>query len=133
LKAFSNDLQIPLALLGTKKAEIVIQSDPQLKSRYPIIELPKWENGESPKENPSPYSRLLMAFERELPLVEPSYLHSKQIRTRIHAISGGVLGNIAKIIRECAIEAVKGGTERITLEIITKLQKGPFPKILNWG
>jgi len=121
LKGLSNRLQIPIILIGTEKAEEVIKRDSQVLSRYPIIHLYKWEKD-------IPFLLLLQAFEDSLPLRKDSSLIQPEIAELIYDISGGILGEVAKIVRESAIESIKSGIEKITKNIIKKLHKGRFPK-----
>lgn len=119
LKGLSNRLQIPIILIGTEEAEDVLQGDPQVLNRYPIIRLHPWKNDND-------FRLLLHAFETQLPLQKASNLHNITLAKKIYDLSDGILGNVSTIVRESAIEALERGTERITLKIINELQEGNF-------
>jgi len=119
LKGLSNRLKIPIILIGTEEAEKVIRRDSQVLSRYRIIRLSKWKLDKS-------FQTLLNTFERVLPLKNESNLHKKTIAKLIYQLSGGVLGEVANIITESAIEAISRGTERISYKLITDLHKDKF-------
>ena len=116
LKGLSNRLQIPIILIGTELAKEVIEGDPQVRNRYPIFELTPWENDED-------FESLLYTLESRLPLRKASNIYVTPIREKIHEISYGILGNVAIIVKESAIEAIETGKEKITLGIIEKLRK----------
>lgn len=116
LKGLSNRLQIPIILVGTDEAKEVIEGDPQVKNRYPIFEMTPWENDED-------FESLLYTLESRMPLRKASNIFISPILDKIHEISEGILGNIAIIVKESAIEAIETGKEKITLGIIEKLRK----------
>lgn len=116
LKGLSNRLQIPIILIGTELAKEVIEGDPQVKNRYPVFELTPWENDED-------FESLLYTLESKLPLRKASNIFIHPIRNKIYEFSKGILGNVAIIVKESAIEAIENGTEKITLGIIEKLRK----------
>lgn len=121
LKGLSNRLRIPIVLVGTKEAEEVIKSQDQVENRYRMLHLPKWRNNKR-------FQLLLATFEKELDLKYESKIYQKEIRDEIFDLSGGILGEVAYIIQECAIEAVKSGKEKITRALIDVLHRARFPK-----
>ena len=121
LKDISNSLMIPIVLIGTEKAEAVLKSDQQVLSRYPIIRLNQWKNNKA-------FRQLLSTFERGIRLRNPSHLEQPEIANRIYEISEGIIGGVAEIVTGCAIEAIKNGTEQITLELINTLHSSNFSR-----
>ncbi len=111
IKNLGNNLQIPIVALGTKEAFRAIHSDPQLANRFESVYLPKWEYGME-------YRRLLSTFEYTLALKQPSNLNEKELAMEIVRMSEGVLGEVAKIISEAAVYALRNGQEAITLNIL---------------
>ncbi|MGO4155423.1 TniB family NTP-binding protein [Cupriavidus sp. YAF13] len=67
LKFLANDLQMTIVLVGTHDAEIALQTDSQMSSRFARFEMPRWQESEA-------FRGLLAAFERVLPLRRPSNL-----------------------------------------------------------
>lgn len=102
LKEFANELQLPIVLCGTLDSRNAIDSDPNVQSRFDEIELRNWEYGQE-------YLRLLMSFEKILPLKEDSYLHHSEIAQKIFAMSGGIIGEIKSIIDRSATLALDRG------------------------
>ncbi|WP_230456308.1 TniB family NTP-binding protein [Acidithiobacillus ferrooxidans] len=85
--------------------------DPQHASRFDVVTLPPWEL------NPE-FQQLVASFERVLPLKKPSLLHQSETVSLLFAISEGNLGNLHRLLVECAVEAIKTGTEKIDKSII---------------
>lgn len=111
IKFLCNELMIPIVLSGTKDAVRILHTDPQHASRFDVAELPVWQNNKD-------FKRLVGSFERILPLKKPSGLLNPSHLNQIHSISGGNLGNVKRLLNECAIDAIKSGEEQITLKII---------------
>ncbi len=113
LKNIGNKLMIPLVCVGLKESELILTSDPQLSSRFDIIKLSKWEHNKN-------FLGLLKSFEKRLPLKKVSHLYSKEKSTLLYLISQGNLGNLHKLLIECATYAINNETEEITIDIINK-------------
>lgn len=111
IKYLCNALQLPIVLCGTKDAVRILHTDPQHASRFDVAELPLWQNDKE-------FRRLVGSFERILPLKKPSNLTETSVLNLIYSISGGNIGNIKRLINECAIEAIESGEERITGKMI---------------
>ena len=111
IKFLCNELQIPIVLSGTPDAVRILHTDSQHSSRFDVLPIPIWQNdGE--------FKRVVGSFERILPLKQPSNLIEPEKLNLIHSISDGRIGNVKRLINECAIEAIKSGTETITIEMI---------------
>lgn len=111
IKSLSNDLQIPIVAAGTDAALNALEADAQLFSRFAQVELPKWTASDA-------YDSLVSSFERSIPLKKPSNLVGTDLASIILSSSDGIIGNIAAIITESAVKAVRDGTECITAEIL---------------
>lgn len=96
---------------GTREAVQVLHSDPQHASRFDVISLPLWSLNKD-------FQRLLASFEKVLPLHKPSRFHQAELASALHAISGGNLGDLHRLLVECASEAIKSGEEQITKKIV---------------
>ncbi|SGZ03985.1 TniB family NTP-binding protein [Moritella viscosa] len=114
LRNLSNELQIPIIAIGTKDALRAIKTDPQLDNRFKPSLLPRWEMS-------TDFRRLLASFERMLPLAKSSNLKSKLLTQRIQFLSEGLLGEASEILTLAAVEAIKDGSESITLNTINKI------------
>lgn len=118
LKDITNSLLIPLVICGTKDAEYAVKTDHNLMTRFNTIELKKWTDNDD-------YLRLLASFEKRLPLNKPSNLQNEKIANKILSLSGGILGEINRIIVQATRLAIDTGVEEITLDIINKIQYTP--------
>lgn len=111
LKFLCNELEIPLVIAGTKDAVRILHTDPQHASRFDVAELSTWNND-------SEFKRMVGSFERFLPLKEPSNLTDTAKLNLIHSISEGRIGNVKRLLNECAIDVIKSGAEHISEQAI---------------
>lgn len=113
IKNLSNELMIPIVGVGTKSAALILSRDPQYTSRFDIVRLPIWRRDKN-------FRGILLAFEKRLPLKKPSFLNSKGKASLLYSISGGNLGDLHRLLIECARYAIRHNIEEITEEIIRK-------------
>jgi hypothetical protein len=111
IKLLCNELCIPIVGVGTREAVRVLHTDPQHASRFDVLALPLWQLNKD-------FQRLLGSFERILPLKNASKLHQPELASSFHAISGGNLGDLHRLLVESARAAIESGEEAITLEIV---------------
>jgi hypothetical protein len=111
IKLLCNELMIPIVGVGTRDAVRVLHTDPQHASRFDVVSLPLWELDQD-------FQRLLVGFERILPLRRPSRLQQPEIAVLLHSISGGNLGDLHRLLVECAREAITNGKESIDKAIV---------------
>lgn len=111
IKFMCNELTIPIVGIGTREAVRVLHTDPQHASRFDVITLPSWElNAE--------FQRLLAGFEAVMPLKQASRLHEPEKAMLLHAICGGNIGDLHRLLMECSREAILSGQEHIDKPII---------------
>ena len=115
LKNIGNELMIPLVCVGIPEASIILTSDEQLRSRFDEIQLIKWQLDKN-------FLGLLQSFEKVLPLKKPSNLIEKEKAILLHNISEGNLGDLHRLLIECATYAIENDIEEITIDIIKKFQ-----------
>ena len=82
LKYLGNELQISIVGVGTKDAFRALQTEPQLANRFEPVALPRWERDKE-------FLRLLVSFERMLPLKKPSLLHESKTASKLFSMSEG--------------------------------------------
>lgn len=114
LRLLSNELQIPIVAFGTVQALRVLKTDPQLDTRFQKVSLPRWQYD-------TDFRRLLVSFERMLPLKEASNLSSKAISRKVFDMSEGVLGEVSDVLTEAAVLALRNGEEKITKAILENM------------
>lgn len=111
IKYLGNELEIPVVGVGTKDAYRAIQTDPQLANRFEPAVLPRWELDEL-------FLRLLMSFERMLPLKEASNLHEMTLATRLLSMSEGYIGELSQLLSAAAVHAIQSGQEKIDGKVL---------------
>ena len=114
LRYLGNELRVPLVCFGTKGAYMAISRDPQLENRFEPVTLPLWREGRD-------LEILLSGFSSILPLKRRSDLLQSEIVKFLLIHSGGILGEIAVILKKAAILAIKLGKERIDLKLLEEL------------
>ncbi|GHX66506.1 TniB family NTP-binding protein [Vibrio cholerae] len=114
LKYIGNQTEIVIVAAGTMEAHTAIISDGQLANRFEPFVLPHWKLN-------TEFRKLLATFEKVLPLKEPSQLQSQILSTEIYSMSGGWIGEVDEILTRAAIEAIQSGEEKITLQILRKI------------
>ncbi|MBV1775080.1 TniB family NTP-binding protein [Burkholderiaceae bacterium DAT-1] len=114
LKFLGNELQVPIVAVGTRDAFRALQTDPQLANRFEPAMLPRWEMG-------TDFLRLLVSFERMLPLRKASNLHSPELANRLFSMSEGYIGELAQLLTKAAVLAVESKEERINENVLDKV------------
>lgn len=111
IKLLCNELMLPIVGVGTRDAVRVLHSDPQHASRFDVVTLPAWTLTQD-------FQKLLAGFEKILPLKQASHLHKPELASSLHAVSGGNLGDLHRLLVECANAAILSGKEHIDGDII---------------
>jgi len=111
IKLLCNELRIPIIGVGTIDAVRILHTDPQHASRFEVAKLPKWKLDKE-------FQMLVASFQRILPLKKPSNLHQREKIMQIHSICSGNIGDLHRLMIECATEAIKSGKEEIDQDII---------------
>lgn len=114
IKYLANELQISIVGVGTKDAFRVIATEPQLSNRFEPAVLPKWELNKE-------YLRLLASFEYVLPLKKRSQLTQKNLAIKVLSMSEGTIGEISKVLRKSAVQAIQTGKEHIDIKILNSI------------
>lgn len=114
IRYLGNELCIPIICLGTKDAYLALRSDPQLENRFEPHILPVWQEGEA-------FCKLLISFTQILPLKDFSYLHAPEVASWILRKSEGIIGEVSKIIKMAARQAIVQKTESINLQILKSI------------
>jgi len=107
LKYLANDLKLSVVVVGTSDALLALETDAQMRSRFTPFEIPRWRESEE-------FRRLLGAFERVLPLRRASNLAQRAIVEFLLAASGGLTGEVSRLLNEAAEMAIRDGSEQIS-------------------
>ena len=111
IKYLGNELQVPIVGIGTKDAFRALQTDAQLSNRFEPAVLPRWVLDKE-------FLRLLVSFERLLPLKKASCLHETSLATRLFSMSEGYIGELSRILTNAAVHAVVSGEECINAKTL---------------
>jgi hypothetical protein len=106
LKFIGNELKIPVVLAGTMEGLNALRIDEQIANRFEPVFLPKWQYGDD-------LLRLLAAFEKKIALKNRSTLTSKTVAVRVIEETDGLIGEIDRLIRTLAVDAIASGSECI--------------------
>ncbi|WP_459814812.1 TniB family NTP-binding protein [Campylobacter concisus] len=114
LKNLSNELMIPIILVGTADALHAINTDSQISNRFPPLVVPKWKYDRA-------FLSLLASIEKTLPLRKQSNMAtSKEISNYILDYSEGYIGEIIDLVNLAAQYAIEQKIESITMETLKK-------------
>lgn len=114
IKGLNNDLKISVVAAGTQAAINVLNSDPQMKSRFEPAGLDRWKLD-------AEYLRFLASYERLLPLAEPSGLATREIAPKLYGMAGDTIGSNVKLLKALATRAIELGKERVDDKVLNSL------------
>lgn len=109
LRHLSNEVPIPIIGFCTPAAHAALATVDELINRLHPRPLPRWSLDQD-------YRRLLAAFERRLPLPEPSNLDSRPMATLIHALAEGLIGETHDLLEIALDSCLRAGVTRIDEE-----------------
>lgn len=109
IRFLANDLRIPLVCVGTDLARQALLTDPQLAERFEAFQLQRWKSD-------ARLAQLLASLVGILPLRRPSNLATTAMCKRVLDLTDGVTVRIFRLIETLAVEAIRSGEERISLD-----------------
>ena len=128
LRFLSNELGIALVCTGVPEARHALLSDPQLRSRFTVIELPPWTADAT-------FQEFVTLLVQGLPLRQPSPINSGKVRRLLIALSGGITLTICRAVERAATAAIRGGREQIDLAALedATIWRGMTPAAASGG
>jgi hypothetical protein len=117
IRHISNQLEVPLVLVGTRDAREALMHDAQLTRRFRFIELPVWKEGRE-------FDALVGSVLRSLPLRRPSVVTPRALKTLVNHAEG-VTAGVFEILVNLGVRAIETGEERITPAAIIEYTKLP--------
>jgi len=111
LKYLSNELNISIVAAGTVDAKQAVNTDKQIKSRFPIRPITFWNSDVK-------FRKLLASFEYILPLKKESEIYKGEVAKKLYGLSEGTIGELANIVRSSAKYAIETGEEKITMDVV---------------
>lgn len=115
-KYLSNESGVSIVAAGTVVARDILLAASELKSRFEVRPLTRWDMGQDLRV-------LLSRFETLLPLRQESRLADVAMARAILGMSEQTIGGIARVVRDAAIKALQLGEETITLAIVEGMQQ----------
>jgi len=117
LKQLSNRLSLNIILAGTTAAHSALSISGETNSRFPSIELPRWNNDKK-------FRSFVATYERCLPLKEASNMaNDPEIINTLFYKSEGLIGKTVKLIKKAAVNAIRSEREKIIADEIFDLPK----------
>ena len=98
---------VSLGCFASKEIAYVLRQDEQMANRFDLMTLPRWEFEDIE------YPKLLATFEKRLPLWQKSGLTEPDLARRMLTLADGLIGGIASLLRQAAVEAIRTGHDRI--------------------
>lgn len=114
VKQLGTNLQIPIVAAGIPEVQRTLSADSQTANRFETIALTKWKLDKE-------FARLVVSFEKTLPLKEPSFLHKREIIVKLHDLCEGVLGELETVLQKAAIYALKNSKEHIDIAMLDSI------------
>jgi len=114
VKQLGTNLQIPIIAAGIPDVQRTLSVDAQTANRFETMALPKWKIDKD-------FARLVVSFEKTLPLKEPSNLHKREMIVKLHELCEGVLGELETILQKASIYALKNRKEHISVEMLDEI------------
>lgn len=115
IRHISNQLEVPLVLVGTRDAREALMHDRQLTRRFRFIELPVWKEGQE-------FAALVGSVLRSLPLRCPSVVTPRALKTLVNHAEG-ITAGVFEILVNLGVSAIETGEERITPAAIIEYTK----------
>lgn len=117
LKQLSNSLSLTIVLAGTREAYSALSIGAETGSRFPALELPRWNNDKK-------FRSFVATYERCLPLKEASNMaENSELLNALFYQSEGLVGKTVNLLKKAAIKAIKSKREYIIIDDIEYLPK----------
>lgn len=121
LRTLSNQLRISIVAAGTREAARALAVDNQLANRFDPVTLPQWKCDAA-------WQRLVVSFERLVPLPEPSNLALPDTAAKLYELTEGWIGELKKLLLVCLKEAIRQGKSKIDSTVIVATKFVPPSK-----
>ena len=118
LKQLSNELGIPIVLIGTHQALRVIETDQQLGSRFEPIAIPRWQPNDA-------YVKFVHRLVVGMDLKPGETLKKKVSVNKLHAMSEGLAGETKRILAKAGENALRNGKETLDMKALDAIEWTP--------
>ncbi len=117
LKQLSNRLSLTIILAGTREAHSALSIGSETNTRFPSIELPRWNNDRK-------FRSFVATYERCLPLkIASNMADDPEIINALYYQSEGLIGKTVNLVKKAAVAAIKSKREKIVVDDIVYLPK----------
>ena len=117
LKQLSNSLSLTIVLAGTREAYSALSIGNETSTRFPALELPRWNNDRK-------FKSFVATYEKCLPLKKVSNMaDNAELVNALFYQSEGLIGKTVNLLKKAAIKAIKSKREYIIVDDIEYLPK----------
>jgi hypothetical protein len=116
LKFLSNELRVSIIAAGTTEALIVMQTDPQIASRFESSALPSWTMSQDLRS-------FIAGFFRQLAIDPKGLVNSEAALAYMLELTSGVTGRIVELMRQSADVTIRCARTEITPEHLQQAGK----------
>lgn len=117
LKQLSNSLSLTIVLAGTREAYSALSIGNETNTRFPALELPRWNNDRK-------FKSFVATYERCLPLKEASNMaDNAELINALFYQSEGLIGKTVNLLKKATIKAINSKREYIIVDDIEYLPK----------
>ena len=117
LKQLSNSLSLTIVLAGTREAYSALSIGNETSSRFPSLELPRWNNDKK-------FRSFVATYERCLPLKQASNMaNNPELISKLFYQSEGLIGKTVNLLKKASIKAIQSKREYISVDDIEYLPK----------
>ncbi|MCY1292554.1 Bacterial TniB protein [compost metagenome] len=113
IKYLTNELQISIVGVGDDTLIRAVGIDPQIQNRFEPAVLPRWKAGDE-------FNRLLLSFEKILPLRNASNLTDPLLARKLAALCEGTIGDLSLLLNSATRYAIQKKVDQITPEVLNK-------------
>ncbi|MAL03382.1 MAG: hypothetical protein CL625_03760 [Arenimonas sp.] len=114
IRYLCNQVPVPFVGFSTKRGAAALSSSDEMINRMPMVSLPTWALDDA-------FRQLLAAFQRQLPLREPSRLTTRSMASLIHVLSEGLIGEVHDLLESAVERALTTGRESIDEALLREL------------
>ena len=114
IRYLCNQVPVPFVGFSTKRGAAALSSSDEMINRMPMVSLPSWALDDA-------FRQLLAAFQRQLPLRDPSRLTTRSMASLIHALSEGLIGEVHDLLESAVERALTTGRESIDEALLREL------------
>lgn len=119
IKNLINEAVCPIVLAGLPETKAILETNKQLARRCcGVLDLSPFDWDK--EEEQLKFRGLLRFFEHELPFVFEPALSSFEMASRIHYATGGLIGEVARLLQIACLDAAEAGLRRVSMAMLAE-------------